>query len=102
MKVQGIQEKISVRQISTLQEKKCVRKGCKLFVVNIQDIESDREQCIEYFPVLKIFKDVFLKEIPKLPLKWDLDFSIELTLGSVPTSKDPYCMSTLELLELKL
>ena len=35
MKVHGIPNKVSVRQISALHVKKCVRKGCKLFVVNI-------------------------------------------------------------------
>ena len=69
VKVQGIPKKVSVRQISALQAKKCVRKGCKLFVVNIKDVESGREQCIEEFPVLEEFKDVFPKEIPILPLK---------------------------------
>ena len=79
-----------------------MRKGCKLFVVNIWDIESDREQRIEYFHIPKEFKDVFPKEIPGLPPKWDLDFFIELTPESVPTSKAPYCMSAPELVELKL
>ena len=69
MKVQGIPKKVSVRQISSLQGKKCIRKVCKLFVVNIQDIESNREQCIEWFSILEEFKDVFPKEIPILPLK---------------------------------
>ena len=47
VKVQGILKKISVRKISSLQVKKSVSKGCRLFIVNIQDIESEREQCIE-------------------------------------------------------
>ena len=80
MKVQGIPKKVSVRKISALQVKKCVRKDCKLFPVNIRDIESFREQHIEYFPVLEEFKDVFPEEIRGLPLNQDLDFSIELTL----------------------
>ena len=102
MKVQGIPKKVSVRQISTLQAKKCVRKGYKLFAVNIWDVESDREQRIEEFPILEEFKDIFPEEILVLPSKWDLDISIELTPGSVPASKSPYCMSALELVELKL
>ena len=52
-KVKGISKKVSIRKISGLQETKCVRKGCKLFVVNIQDIESEREQRIEDFPILE-------------------------------------------------
>ena len=69
VKVQGIPKKVSVRKIFSLQAKKCVRKGCKLFVVNIRDADSDREQHIEDFLVLENFKDVFLKEIPVLPPK---------------------------------
>ena len=52
MKIQCIQNKVSVRKISALQAKKSIRKGCKLFAVNIQDIEAGREQHIEEFPVL--------------------------------------------------
>ena len=77
-------------------------KGCKLFAVNIQDIEAEREQHIEEFPVLLYFKDVFIEEILELPPKWDLDFSIELTPRSVSASKYPYRMSIPELVELKL
>ena len=79
VKVQGIPKKVSVRKISALHAKKCVRKGCNLFAVNIRYIVSNREKHIEYFPVLEEFKDVFPKEILELPLKQDLYFSIELT-----------------------
>ena len=76
LKVQGILKKVSKRQIYALQENKCVRKGCKLFAVNIQDIDSNTEHRIEDFPIIEEFKDVFLKEILGLPSKWDLEFSI--------------------------
>jgi hypothetical protein len=49
---------------------------------------------VEDHPVLWKFKNVFLKEVPGLPPKRDLDFSIYLVLGVVPTSKVPYKMST--------
>ena len=88
--------------MSILQENKCNRKGCKLFAVNIQDLESEREQHIEDFPVLIYFKDVFPEEIPGLNPKRDLDFSIELTPGSVSDSKDPNRMREPELVEIKL
>jgi hypothetical protein len=52
--------------------------------------------------VLWEFKDVFPKEVHGLPPKTDLDFSIDLVLRVVPTSKVPYRMSTLELVELKV
>ena len=65
MKIQGILKKVCIRKISALQAKKCIRKGYKLFVVSIQDIEAEREQHIEEFPVLAEFKDIFLVEIPR-------------------------------------
>ena len=42
VKIQRIPKNIFVRQISALQEKKCFRKGYKLFAVNIQNIEVER------------------------------------------------------------
>ena len=62
--VQGIPKKVSIRQISSLQGNKCIRKCFKMFAVNIQGMESDREQRIEEFLVLEEFKDVFPEEIP--------------------------------------
>ena len=52
--------------------------------------------------MLQEFRDVFLDEIPGLPPKRDIDFTIELFPGVAPVSKTPYRMSTPELLELKM
>ena len=46
--------------------------------------------------------DVFPDEIPGLPPKRDIDFTIELVPGTTPVSKTPYKMSTPEFLELKM
>ena len=54
---------------------------------------------LEDFPVLQEFSDVFA-EVPGLPPKRDIDFSIELIPRSAPVSRTPYRMSTLELNEL--
>ena len=43
-----------------------------------------------------------LDEIPKLPRRRDIDFSIDLLPGSTPISKAPYQMSLPELIELKI
>ena len=45
---------------------------------------------------------MFPDEIPGLPPKRDIDFTIELVLGAAPVSKAPYRMSTPEMLELKM
>ena len=96
--VKGIPRKVYVRQISALQIKKVVRKGCKVFVVHIINNEHmDKEDKLKFgdITILQDFLDVFPKEIPGLALKRDLDFTIELVPGVVPKSKAPYRMNIL-------
>ena len=48
------------------------------------------------------FLDVFPDELPRLPLKREVKFGIELKPGTTPISKAPYRMAPTELKELKL
>ena len=95
---------IFLRQISALQLKRAVRKGCKAYAVIITDeannVEKDKIK-IENIYVLNEFIDVFPEEIPRLPPRRELDFTIELVPGVVPSSKAPHRMNILELNELK-
>ena len=96
--VKGIPRKIAVRKISALQLKKDVRKGCNNFSVTVIDEENtnNRDKLkLEDIPILREYSDVFLKESLGLPPKWELDFTIELVLGAVPSSKSPYWMNIL-------
>ena len=45
---------------------------------------------LEDIPVLKEFEDIFLKEVPGLPPKRDIDFTINQIPGAVQVSKAPY------------
>ena len=102
--VKGVPRKTVIKQISALQLKRAVRKGCKAYAVTITDEASkfEKDQIkIEYIPVLNEFSDVFLEEIPGLPPRRELDFTIELVPGVVPSSKAPYHMNILEMSELK-
>ena len=73
-----------------------------MYVVQISDMTKDEEPRIEDYPVLQKFRDVFLDEVLGLPPKRDIDFTINLVPGVALVSKDPYRMSTLELVELKM
>ena len=75
-KIQGTPKKVFIRQIYSLQVKKCITEGCKLFIVNIQYVEYEIEKHIEEFPILVGFINVCPKEITGLPMKRDLYFSI--------------------------
>jgi hypothetical protein len=72
--VKGVPRPISIREISSLQLKRCFRKGFQ-------------------FSVLQEFEYLF-QEIPGLPPNREINFSIDLVLGDAPVSKKPYRMST--------
>ena len=85
-----------------MQFKKFCRKGFQLYAAHVLEAIEDDTPRPEYFHVLQEFKDVFLNEIPGLPPKRDIDFTIELVSGATPVSNPPYMMSTLDILELKM
>jgi hypothetical protein len=99
--VQGILRAVTIREISALQLKKCYRKGCQIFAAHMEETPKVKVSNIEDYAVLKEFEDVF-KEIPRVPPKRDIDFSIDLMPGAAPVSKTPYRTSTPELKELQM
>jgi hypothetical protein len=78
-----------------MQLKKCYRKGYQIFTAHMEESSKDKVSNIEDHVVLKDFGDVF-EEVPGLPPKRDIDFSINLMPGAAPVSKTPYRMSTPE------
>ena len=64
-------------------------------------IKGDKPK-LEYFVVLRDFRDMFVDEILELPPRREIDFSIDLLPGSAPISKSPYRMSLPELTKLKI
>jgi hypothetical protein len=100
---QGIPKPVSVRQVSAMQFKKCMRKGCQVYTIQITNLlEKEDKPNLEDFDVLQEFKDVFVDEIPELPPRREIEFSIDLLPSSAPISKAPYRMSLSELTELKI
>jgi hypothetical protein len=98
-KVQGIPRAVTIGEISALQLKKCFRRGCQIFAAHMEETPEDKVPNLENYAVLKEFEDVF-KEVPGLPPRRDIDFSIDLMPRATPSSKTPYRMSTMELKEL--
>jgi hypothetical protein len=100
---QGIPKPVSVRQVSAMQFKKCIRKGCQVYAIQVTNLlEKEDKPKLEDFVVLREFRDMFVDEIPELPPRREIDFSIDLLPGSTPISKAPYRMSLPELTELKI
>ena len=60
--------------------------------------EGERTSVI---PVVHEFEDVFPDEVPGLPPSREVEFSIDLVLGTGPVSMAPYHTAPAELVELK-
>jgi hypothetical protein len=81
--------------------KKYCRKGCPLYAIQVLNFVENEKPILENHPILREYIDLFPEEVPSLPPRRDIDFSIELILGSVPMSRTPYRMSTPEIVEIK-
>jgi hypothetical protein len=99
--VQGIPRAVTIRDISTMHLKKSYMKGCQLFVAHMEEAPKDKVPNMEDRSVLKDFEGVF-REIPRVPPKRDIDFSINLMPRAAPLSKTPYKMNTPEMKELQM
>jgi hypothetical protein len=82
---------VSLRFISTMKVKRCLRQGCRLYVV--EAVNERKGPSLDEYPTLSEFKDVFPNELPGLPPERDLDFTIELKRGAEPISKILYRMT---------
>eukprot|EP00253_Pinus_taeda_P019019 PITA_19019 len=101
--MQGIRRPVQVRPITANQLVKCVRKGCQVYAIQVGYADSkDKTSSLNNIPVIQEFEDVFLEEIPGLPPRRDIDFTIELVPGAALVSRAPYRMSVPELTELKM
>jgi len=60
-----------------------------------------KEERTSVIPVVHKFEDVFLKEVLGLPPSREVEFSIDLVPGTDPVSMAPYCIASVELVELK-
>jgi hypothetical protein len=57
---QGIPKPISVRKVTAMQFKKCMRKGCQVYAIQITNLLGKEDKPIlEYFVVLHEFRDMF-------------------------------------------
>eukprot|EP00253_Pinus_taeda_P010551 PITA_10551 len=101
--LQGIQRPVQIRPITATQLAKCIRKGCQMYAIQVVFADSKgKAATLDNIPVVQEFTDVIPEEIPGLPPKRNIDFTIKLIPGAAPVSRAPYRMSVPELTELKM
>ncbi|KAA3461708.1 Retrotransposon protein [Gossypium australe] len=86
--------------ISTLSTQRYLRTGYEAYLAFVLNTK-ETELRIELVPIVCEYLDVFPKELPGLPPVREIEFEIELALGTAPISIAPYRMAPTELKELK-
>ena len=80
---------------------KMLRKSYQGYLAYANEVRDSGSR-LEDISVVKEFPDVFAEDLLGIPLDREIDFKIELALGTEPISKAPYRMAPLELKELKV
>ena len=91
----------STPMISAMKAEKLMRHGCEAYLAFVT-MGKENNTNLSDIPVIREFPDVFLEELPGLPLLRKVEFSIELLPRTQPASKAPYRMAPNELKELKV
>ncbi|XP_057247475.1 uncharacterized protein LOC125492843 [Beta vulgaris subsp. vulgaris] len=86
----------SLKIISALTLKSYLRKGCPMYLCHVHDT-SKEEPRVEDVRIANEFVHVSLDDIPGMPPRRDVEFSVDLMPGTGPISKPPYKMALAEM-----
>ena len=96
----GIRREIAPSLINAMTASKMLWKGCQGYLAFVVDRRQEGTR-LEDIPIVKVFSDVFPDDISGLPSDKEIEFIIELILGTEPISIPPYRMAPAELKKLK-
>ncbi|XP_042448839.1 uncharacterized protein LOC122033740 [Zingiber officinale] len=88
--------------ISAMQARRLLLQGCQGYLLSMVKADTDALPQLSDVPIVREFLDVFPDELPGLPPKRQVEFTIELVPETAPVSKTPYRMAPKELEELKV
>ncbi|XP_038875005.1 uncharacterized protein LOC120067526 [Benincasa hispida] len=79
----------------TLKANRLFDQGAEGFMASVVD-PREAEVTLTSEPTIKVFLDIFPKDLPRLPLQREIDFAIELEPRRTPIPKAPYIMTKAE------
>ena len=96
VKFRGLRRELSSCMISAMAAQRMLRKGCQGYLAYV--VETEKEgTLVDEIPVVREFPD----DIAGLPPDREVEFTIDLILGTEPISIPPYRMDPVELRDLK-
>ena len=78
--------------ISSLKAKRSLNKGYEAYLAHVIDTSTSKVS-LENVSIVRDFSNVFLEDLPGLPLDRELEFCINLILGIAPISIPLYRMT---------
>ncbi|XP_070034533.1 uncharacterized protein [Nicotiana tomentosiformis] len=100
VELSGFVDFVPSRVISYLKAQRMVEKGCLSYLAFVRDA-SVEAPTIDFFPIVRDFPYVFPADLSVMPPDRDINFGIDLVLGTQPIPIPPYRMAPAELNELK-
>lgn len=79
-----------------IQAHRLISTGCSNYLAYVHEVTVETS-IVESVPILCEFADVFLIDLLRLPLEWEIDISIEVELNTKPISIPPHRMAPAEL-----
>ena len=67
------------RVISALRAKSLLQKGCQGYLAHVVDTRKEVLK-LDDIPIVREFPDVFLEDLPGIPIDREIEFSIDLSL----------------------
>jgi hypothetical protein len=87
--------------LSAIQAQRSIRNGAPAFLAYIKT-DSGGERKLEEIPIVNSYPNVFAEITSGLPPNREIEFTIDLMLGTKPIHKEPYRMAAFELKDLKI
>ncbi|XP_052620961.1 uncharacterized protein LOC111893627 [Lactuca sativa] len=85
--------------ISVMKARKCIAKGCPVFLAHVVNSNSE-ELGLSEVDVVRDYVDVFPNDLPGLPPPRQVDFHIDIIPGAAPIAKAPYRLAPSEMKEM--
>ncbi|GJT13575.1 putative reverse transcriptase domain-containing protein [Tanacetum coccineum] len=89
--------------ISCTKIQKYMLKGCPIFFAHVTTKETEdksEKKLLEDVPIIRNFPEVFLEDLPGLPLTRQVEFQIDLIPGAAPVAWVPYRLAPSKMKEL--
>ncbi|GJU62641.1 putative reverse transcriptase domain-containing protein [Tanacetum coccineum] len=97
--VESIKGVSRLKVISCIKARKYIERGSHLFLAHVTK-KKPKEKRLEDVHVIRYFPEVFLDDLPGLPLPRQVEFRIDLVPGAASVARAPYHLAPFEMREL--